>query len=915
MQMNPNKHKDKWAGLKTKPSVALLGGLALLLAAAMAAPAAQATTKPPALQQIIVVFKTHFDIGFTDMASNVVQRYRTTMIDKALEVVDQNRDLSPAQQFVWTIPGWPMHKILEDWPGHTPERKQRVEKAFKEGRFVVHALPFTTHTELLEPEDLVRGLGYSSSLTRELGLALPRDAKMTDVPEHTWMLATLLHHAGVQFMVIGCNGRSGVLRVPWLFWWEGPDGSRMLTMYSPKYGTDLPPPANWPYHTWLAMLHTGDNRGPPRPDEVKKVLDQAAKEFPGVKVRIGRMSDFADAILAEKPDLPVVRGDAPDSWIHGPMSDPIGARIARNTRPLLPLTESLNTQLRAWGLNVPDAEPAVAAAYEQSLLYGEHTWGGSIGWIGRKLSYGDEFKKDRATGRFQRSEASWDEHTGYIQKARGFITPVLDTNLEALAHGVNIGGPRIVVYNPLPWKRDGLVSLPAGGGAPPALKPVDGSGVVPMENEGGQFRFIARDVPPMGYRTYVQASNTQAQKAKIENQESSPDTLETRFFKAKLDPARGVIASLVDKRSGRELVGPTAAVGLGQYLYERFDSNQVRQYCENYLRGGDYTPANFGKPGLPPASQCPYQALSPRDFKLRLERTPVSVVAVMEAQDGASFPKAVSTRLVLYRDLPFADLEITLEDKPSDSWPEAGWLCLPFKVDEPQFHLGRLASIIDPARDIIPGANRHILALNTGLTITDPKGRGVGLCPLDHPLVSLEVPGCWKYSLDFVPKKPVVYLNLFNNQWTTNFRLWNQGTWTSRVRLWAIDRYDPDSALITPALEARFPMQAAAADGPPGNLPSRQSGLGISGKGVLVTAFGPNPDGEGTVLRIWEYAGKSGRRRVRLPAGCDVNSVQPINLRGEPIGKPIAVRGRTFSFRLDAFAPASFLLSSGHYPQ
>ena len=110
------------------------------------------------LSQIIVVFKTHFDIGYTDMASNVVQRYRTTMMDKALEVVEKSRDLPPDQQFVWTMSGWPVHKILQDWPGQTPQRKQCIEQAFREGRFVVHGLPFTTHTELLEAEDLVRGL-------------------------------------------------------------------------------------------------------------------------------------------------------------------------------------------------------------------------------------------------------------------------------------------------------------------------------------------------------------------------------------------------------------------------------------------------------------------------------------------------------------------------------------------------------------------------------------------------------------------------------------------------------------------------------------------------------------------------------------------------------------------------------------
>jgi hypothetical protein len=85
---------------------------------------------------------------------------------------------------------------------------------------------------------------------------------------------------------------------------------------------------------------------------------------------------------------------------------------------------------------------------------------------------------------------------------------------------------------------------------------------------------------------------------------------------------------------------------------------------------------------------------------------------------------------------------MTLYDKPLDPWPEAGWLCLPLKINQPQFHLGRLASIIDPARDVIAGANRYLFGLNTGLTLTDAHGWGVGLCSLDAPLVSLDVPGC-----------------------------------------------------------------------------------------------------------------------------------------------------------------------------
>lgn len=880
----------------------------------------QTLTLAPGVSEIIIVFKTHFDIGYTDMASNIVQKYRTTMIDDALKVVEQNRDLPPAQQFVWTIPGWPMHKILEDWPGQTQQRKSQLLAAFTDGRFVVHGLPFTTHTELLEPEDLTRGLGYSARLTRKLNLPLPRDAKMTDVPEHSAILPTVLHHAGIEFMHIGCNGLSSPLQVPSLFWWEGPDGSRVLTMYSPSYGTGLIPPPNWPYKTWLALIHTGDNHGPPRPEEVQKVFAQAGQRMPGVKVRIGRLSDFADAVRLEKPDLPVVRGDAPDTWIHGPMSDPVGASVARTTRPLISATEVLNTQLRIWGVQVPDATPAVTAAYEQSLLYGEHTWGGSIGWIRGPLTFFDVFKQDRAKGRFQRNEDSWDEHTSYIMAAKALTLPALQTSLQGLADNVRAQGPRIVVYNPLPWKRDGVVSLPEGLAPIPTVSSVEGDQVAAVDTSAGRQNFVARAIPPMGYSTYVPLQTQMASAWGVDEQHA---TFSSPALRVTLDPARGTIRSLIFTRSGRELADPGSATGLGQFLYERFDQKQVWAYCDAYNREGRKRHVDFDKPGLPSADEHPYRSASPTNFNLRFEQGANQVTAIMEAPASIPVPCGVTTRVTLYRDLPWLDLEITLRDKPMEPWPEAGWLCLPFRINEPQFRLGRLGTIFDPAKDIIPGANRDIFGLNNGLVMMNAKGRGVGICPLDHPLVSLGEPGCWKYTTSFALRKPVAFLNLFNNQWNTNFRLWNSGTWTSRVRIWPVDHYQTEASLITPSLEARYPLLAGVSGlsamgnreavkvNEGGILPPLQHGVELSRKGVVITTYGNNPDGPGKLLRLWEYAGKSGSVTVRFPEGMRAQQVQPVNLRGVPAGKTIPLRHQTFSVSLKAFAPASFTWVEG----
>ena len=91
-----------------------------------------------------------------------------------------------------------------------------------------------------------------------------------------------------------------------------------------------------------------------------------------------------------------------------------------------------------------------------------------------------------------------------------------------------------------------------------------------------------------------------------------------------------------------------------------------------------------------------------------------------------------------------------------------------------------------------------------------------------------------------------------------------------------------------------------------GTLPLLTSGLALSRKGVTVTAFGPNPDGAGTLLRVWEQAGHSGELTVTLPA--KFTSATAVNLRGEKTGEPRRIAGSTLAFNLGAFAPATFVL-------
>jgi hypothetical protein len=86
--------------------------------------------------------------------------------------------------------------------------------------------------------------------------------------------------------------------------------------------------------------------------------------------------------------------------------------------------------------------------------------------------------------------------------------------------------------------------------------------------------------------------------------------------------------------------------------------------------------------------------------------------------------------------------------------------------------------------------------------------------------------------------------------------------------------------------------------------------VALSRKGIQVTAYGANPDGAGTVLRLWEQAGKSGTVTVRLPEGTNVKQAQPVDLRGRLIGKPLPVSNGSLKVPVGAFAPVSLVFGS-----
>ena len=111
------------------------------------------------IRKIHLVFKTHLDVGFTDYAHKVVENYFTRFIPKALDTAEELRRSGGPERFVWTTGSWLIYEYLEQ-AGQA--ERTRLERAIVAGDITWHGLPFTLHSELLDPELFRFGLSLSA---------------------------------------------------------------------------------------------------------------------------------------------------------------------------------------------------------------------------------------------------------------------------------------------------------------------------------------------------------------------------------------------------------------------------------------------------------------------------------------------------------------------------------------------------------------------------------------------------------------------------------------------------------------------------------------------------------------------------------------------------------------------------------
>jgi hypothetical protein len=350
-----------------------------------------------------LLFKTHLDIGFTDLSANVVQTYVEKFIPQALALAERTRD--SAYRFRWTTGAWLIYNYLEE---ASPENRRRMEAAITAGDIRWHALPFTTHTELMD-ESLFRfALTYAQTLDRRFGQTTIA-AKLTDVPGHTRAIVPLLAEAGIKLLHIGVNEASSVPDVPPVFLWRDEASSAEIIMvYRGEYGGVTSVPA---LDHALALVLTNDNAGPPADTSIAETYRKLATDVPNATVIASTLDDFARQLETVRATLPVLTSEIGDTWIHGAGTDP--TKVSRY--------RELSRLRREWlTRTLSDTDRQHIEQFSRRLIMiPEHTW--SMDEKSHMLDHTHYLAPDLATLRqtdaAKQFESSWTEQRAYITQA------------------------------------------------------------------------------------------------------------------------------------------------------------------------------------------------------------------------------------------------------------------------------------------------------------------------------------------------------------------------------------------------------------------------------------------------------------------------------------------------------------------
>ena len=792
--------------------------------------------KPVRPLTVYILPHSHTDIGYTEIQTAIETKQVQNLLD-GIAYARRTADYPEGARFVWNVEvAWAADLYLRRL-----NESQRAEffEAVKQGQVALCGMYLNELTGLCRPEELVRLFRFATRLGEQTGV--PIDSVMiSDVPGYTWGTVSAMAQAGLRYFSTAPNyfDRIGTILREWEnkpFWWVGPDGQNRVLVWIPFWGyamshryRQMSPQLvedfsaglekrGYPYDiAHVRWSGHGDN-AVPDPAICDFVRDWNAK-YAWPRFVISGTHDAFRALEERYGDqLPQVRGDWTPYWEDGAGSSARETGLNRASSDRLVQAETL------LAMRSPKTYPAAAfeEAWNQVLLYSEHTWGA---WC----SVTEPERKE--------TREQWEIKQGYAQQAERQSRERLAQSLEPDAPTAPAG--TVDVFNTLSWPRTELVAIPADLSRAGDRVSDDAGRAVPSQRlSSGELVFRAEAMPPLSARRFVLSA--------------APPHLEGRATVVGAVLDNGLVHVRVDEQTGG--IVELTAKGMEGNFADPAGGEALNDY--RYLIGDDLKDVQRNGP-----------------VRLRVgERGPL--VASLIVESDAPGCQRLVREIRVVAGLDHVEL-INLVDKArlavksylARDGKESVNFAFPFSVPDGDLLLDLPLAVMRPEADQMPSACKNWFTVGRWADVSNPRC-GITWVTLDAPLVqvggltatllnSQTNPEVWRKKVDRTQR---LYAWVMNNHWGTNYRAYQEGPTVFRFVLRPHREPDPAEAarFATGFSQPLLPARGGRAK------PSATSLFTVEPADVLVTGLKPSDDGKALIVRLFGASNQSCSARLR----------------------------------------------------
>jgi alpha-mannosidase len=783
---------------------------------------------------IDAVGNSHIDMAWlwpwTETVEVVRNTFRT-VLDLMREYPDFHFTMSSARTFSW---------MEEKYPDLFKEIKDRVQ----EGRWeIVGGMWVEPDLNMPGGESLVRQILTGKRYFQEkFGV----DVKIGWNPDsfgYSWQLPQIYKKSGMDYFVTQKIYWNDTTKFPYkLFWWEAPDGSRLLS-YIPhdyandtepaKMATDLAAYAPLMYESdppngreIMHLYGVGDHGGGP----TRSMLDAAKRwmsdDVVYPKLHFGTARGFFEDLQKSSANLkiPTWRNEMYFEYHRGVMTTQAETkRRIRNAEELLLNAEKFSAIATLFGRSYPAEE--FDDAWKHLLFDDFHDiFPGS----GLAVNYLDAKRN--------------------LENVNRLGNAILGGSLNEIGSRISTqgSGVPIVIFNSLSWPRKEVIEIAAQ--LPVATRQVEvldgGSKFVPsqllsIDKETHRARLLVQaNVPSLGYKTYYVRA-VEKPSAPVAVVHSSADTLENEIVRVKVDAQTGCITSLFDKQGNSETLA-AANTDTG---------GPKDSVCGNLLQAFRDKPKQWDAWNIDADFEKEHWDLTKADDVGLLERGPLrSMIRVKKHFQNSTFVQDIivtagSARVDVRMNVDWHEKHILLK----------ATFAVNAHNDKATFEIP-YGSIERPTTRTTPAEQAQFEV---------PALQWADLSDAKHGLSLLN--DC-KYGYD--AKGNVLRLSLLRSpEWPDPHADEGQHEFTYAIYPHAESWRDAQT--VRQGYELNYPLLSLQTEKHQGQLKDEFSFLSFGADNVVLTAIKKAEDDGALIIRFYEWAGKAGDVRVRLPTGAE----------------------------------------------